>query len=68
MGEERKFHLVSWNKVRLLLSCGGLGVRNLRLLNKALGFGGIIMRVMHFGEILWMLNIGGCGGVGVVYG
>ena len=36
IGEEKKFHLVSWNKVCQPVSCGGLGVRNLRLFNKAL--------------------------------
>lgn len=29
LSEERKFHLVSWDKVCSLVSCGGLGICNL---------------------------------------
>ncbi|XP_042961829.1 uncharacterized protein LOC122296285 [Carya illinoinensis] len=35
-GEQRKFHLVNWKKVCTPVTCGGLGVRNLTLFNKAL--------------------------------
>jgi hypothetical protein len=34
--EEFKFHLVSWNKIGSPISEGGLGIRNLRLMNQAL--------------------------------
>jgi hypothetical protein len=36
IGEEFKFHLVNWPKVCSPISSGGLGIRNLRLFNKAL--------------------------------
>jgi hypothetical protein len=36
IGEEFKYHLVSWSKVCSPISEGGLGIRNLRIFNKAL--------------------------------
>jgi len=36
IGEEFKFHLVSWSKVCSSMSEGGLGVRNLLMFNHAL--------------------------------
>jgi len=36
MGEEFKYHLVSWEKVCTPISNGGLGIRNLVLFNRAL--------------------------------
>jgi hypothetical protein len=36
VGEEVKYHLVSWSKVCSPISEGGLGIRNFRILNKAL--------------------------------
>jgi len=36
VGEEFKYHLVSWSKVCSPISEGGLGIRNFRILNKAL--------------------------------
>jgi hypothetical protein len=36
IGEEFKFHLVNWAKVCSPISSGGLGIRNLRIFNKAL--------------------------------
>jgi hypothetical protein len=36
IGEEFKFHLVNWSKVCSPISNGGLGIRNLRIFNKAL--------------------------------
>jgi hypothetical protein len=36
MGEEFKYHLVSWAKVCTPISKGGLGIRNLVLFNRAL--------------------------------
>ena len=36
MREKTKFHLVKWVNVCALLSLGGLGIRRLRLFNKAL--------------------------------
>lgn len=35
-GKKAKFHIGSWDKVRSPVVCGGLGVRNLRIFNKAL--------------------------------
>ncbi|KAG6720010.1 hypothetical protein I3843_03G038700 [Carya illinoinensis] len=34
LGEEAKFHLVSWDKICTPLSCGGLGFRKLSIFNK----------------------------------
>jgi hypothetical protein len=36
MGEEFKFHLVNWQKVCTPIREGGLGIRNLKCLNRAL--------------------------------
>jgi hypothetical protein len=36
MGEEFKFHLVSWSKVCTPISEGWLGIRNLLMFNRAL--------------------------------
>jgi hypothetical protein len=36
LGEEFKFHLISWSKVCPLISKGGLGVWNLQMFNRAL--------------------------------
>jgi hypothetical protein len=36
LGEEFKFHLVSWSKVCFLIIEGGLGVQNLLMFNRAL--------------------------------
>jgi hypothetical protein len=36
MGEELKFHLVSWSKVCTPIPEGGLGIRNLLMFNRAL--------------------------------
>ena len=36
VGEEFKYHLVKWSKVRSLLSAGGLGLRKLMDFNCAL--------------------------------
>jgi hypothetical protein len=36
MGDARKYHLVSWDKVCSPITYGGLGVKNLVLFNKAL--------------------------------
>ena len=35
-GEDKTFHLVSWKKVCQPIDCGGLGIKNLRLFNRAL--------------------------------
>jgi hypothetical protein len=36
LGEEFKYHLVSWSKVCSPISEGGLGIRNLLMFNRAL--------------------------------
>jgi hypothetical protein len=36
LGEEFKYHLMSWSKVCTLISEGGLGIRNLMMFNCAL--------------------------------
>jgi len=46
IGEEFKFHLVNRSKVCSPISSGGLGIRNLRLLNKAL-LGKWLWRYVH---------------------
>ncbi|WP_237584436.1 hypothetical protein, partial [Salmonella sp. gx-f5] len=35
MGDDKKLHLESWDKVCSSITCRGLGIRNLRLFNKA---------------------------------
>ena len=36
MGEVAKYHLVSWDQVCSPITCGGLGIKNLTMFNKAL--------------------------------
>ena len=36
LGEGKKFHLVNWSQVCQPIHSGGLGIRNLRIFNKAL--------------------------------
>jgi hypothetical protein len=50
--EEFKFHLFSWNKIRSPISEGGLGIRNLRLMNQAL-LGKWLWRFAHKKEAWW---------------
>ena len=45
-GNQRKFHLVKWDNVKLPLADGGLQIRDPRLANLALG-----------GKILWKLHL-----------
>ena len=35
LGEEKRFHLLQWDKVCLLLQNGGLAIKNMRLFNQA---------------------------------
>jgi hypothetical protein len=46
IGEESKYHLVSWAKVCSPIFAGGLGIRNLRMFNCAL-----------LGKWLWCFGI-----------
>ncbi|KAG6708038.1 hypothetical protein I3842_06G060300 [Carya illinoinensis] len=50
--DERKFHLIKWDKVCTPLSCGGLGVRKLRSFNKTL-LGKWLWRYHQEGDVLW---------------
>jgi hypothetical protein len=52
IGEEFKFHLVNWSKVCSPISSGGLGIRNLRIFNKAL-LGKWLWRYVHEREAWW---------------
>jgi hypothetical protein len=52
IGEEFKYHLVSWSKVCSPISEGGLGIRNLRIFNKAL-LGKWLWRYAYEREALW---------------
>ncbi|KAG6696235.1 hypothetical protein I3842_09G137900 [Carya illinoinensis] len=56
MGEEFKFHLVRWEQVCRPLANGGLGIRNLRLFNRAL-LGKWLWRYHRELEALWKLVI-----------
>jgi hypothetical protein len=52
IGEEFKYHLVSWSTVCSPISEGGLGIRNLRIFNQAL-LGKWLWRFAHEREALW---------------
>ena len=52
MGEGKKFHLMNWNQVCQPLQSGGLGIRNLRLFNRAL-LGKWLWRFGNERETLW---------------
>jgi hypothetical protein len=52
IGEEFKFHLVNWSKVYSPISSGGLGIKNLRIFNKAL-LGKWLWRYAHEREAWW---------------
>jgi hypothetical protein len=56
MGEEFKFHLVSWTKVCTPIAEGGLGVRNLLVFNRAL-WGSGLWRYAHEREALWRVVV-----------
>jgi hypothetical protein len=52
IGEEFKFHVVNWSKVCSPISNGGLGIRNLRIFNKAL-LGKWLWRYAHERGAWW---------------
>jgi hypothetical protein len=56
IGEEFKFHLVSWAKVCSPISEGGLGIRNLRTFNRAL-LGKWLWRYVHEREAWWRVVV-----------
>jgi hypothetical protein len=56
LGEKFKYHLVSWSTVCSPISEGRLGIRNLRIFNKAL-LGKWLWRYEHEREILWRLVV-----------
>jgi hypothetical protein len=55
LGEEFKYHLVSWSKVCFPISEGGLGIQNMRIFNKAL-LGKWFWRYMHE-RVAWWKSI-----------
>jgi hypothetical protein len=68
VGEEFKFHIVSWSKICTMISSGGLGVRNVLMFNRGLlgnGYGIIPQRGRFCGDQLWKLNMIACGEGGV---
>ena len=52
IGEEKRFHLIRWDKVCLPLQNGGLAIKNLRLFNQAL-LGKWIWRFGNKRDFLW---------------
>jgi hypothetical protein len=52
LSEEFKYHLVSWDKVCSPIFEVGLGIKNLRVFNRAL-LGKWLWRYAHDGELLW---------------
>jgi hypothetical protein len=56
IGDEFKYHLVSWSKVCSPIPEGGLGIRNLRVFNKAL-LGKWLWRYAHEREAWWRIAI-----------
>jgi hypothetical protein len=52
IGEEFKYHLVSWSKVCSPIFEGGLGIRNVRIFNKAF-LGKWLWRYAHKREAWW---------------
>ncbi|KAF5476686.1 hypothetical protein F2P56_003400 [Juglans regia] len=60
IGDEFKFHLISWDKVCRPLSSGGLGIKNLRTFNRAL-LGKWLWRynteIEFYGNLLLIVNI-----------
>jgi hypothetical protein len=56
LGEEFKFHLVSWAKVCSPISEGGLGIRNLRTFNRAL-LGKWLWRYVNEREARWRVVV-----------
>jgi len=60
LGDDFKYHLASWSKLCSSIFEGGLGIRNLRIFNRAL-LGKCLwlmcMRERHSGKLLWMLNL-----------
>jgi len=52
LGEELKYHLVSWSTGCSPISVGGLGIRNLRIFNQAL-LGKWLWCFVHEREALW---------------
>jgi hypothetical protein len=68
LGEEFKYHLVSWSKVCSPLSKGGLRIQNLLVFNHALlgDFGTMCMRERLGGEWRWTLSLAVHGTCGVL--
>ncbi|KAG6636396.1 hypothetical protein CIPAW_11G108300 [Carya illinoinensis] len=56
IGDEFKFHLISWDKVCRPISSGGLGLKNLRTFNQAL-LGKWLWRYNMEPEALWKLVV-----------